>query len=255
MNKKFSNIIESLEACKGDIGFYYKNLVKGEELGYNEDKEFMAASVIKLPIFAVVMKKVAEGSLDLDMKITVSEENILPSCGAINLYSTPPVLDLKTLCNFMIALSDNTATNLVIDLFGIEKLNEEFSKIGFEKTHLERYLFDREASKLGYENYFVPTEIGRLLEKLYKKEFINKETSEEMLKVLKMQKINHKIPGLMKEKYEVAHKTGEDDGISNDVGIVFCEKPFIVVFASNNANVGEFENLIRQISLQLTMEQ
>ena len=77
----------------------------------------------------------------------------------------------------------------------------------------------------------------------------------EMLRVLKMQKINHKIPGLMKGKYEVAHKTGEDDGISNDVGIVFCKEPFIVVFASNNANVGEFENLIRKISLQLTMEQ
>lgn len=254
MDDKFSYIIDSLKQCTGDIGFYYKNLVTGEECGYNENKEFLAASVIKLPIFAVVMKKAAEGSIDLDMEIAVSEEDILPSCGAINLFSAPPVLDLKTICSFMIALSDNTATNLVIDTCGIETLNEEFAKIGLEKTRIERKLFDSEGGKQGKENYFVPLEIGKLLEQLYKKDFINEDVSEEMLRVLKMQNINHKIPGLMEEKYEVAHKTGEDDGITNDVGIVFCEKPFIVIFASNNTDVGEFENVIRKVSLQLTME-
>ena len=56
----------------------------------------------------------------------------------------------------------------------------------------------------------------------------------------------------MAERFEVAHKTGEDDGITHDAGIVYCDQPFIIVFASNGTDVGHFENLIRETSLRLT---
>lgn len=252
ISESIENIIDRLKTCTGTVGFYYKNLETGEEYGYNADKEFLSASIIKLPIYAAIMKKAAAGEIDMDMEITIEPKDILPSCGAINLFSKPPVLDLKTVCSFMIALSDNTATNLVIDVCGIAALNKEIKSIGFKKTHIERKLFDDTAAGAGKENYFVPSEVGGLLEKLYQGEFVNEDVSNEMLRVLKMQNLNDKIPGLMEERYEVAHKTGDDDGISNDAAIVFSETPFIVIFASNDTDTGRFNDLVRHASLELT---
>lgn len=246
------NIIKKLKSCKGKIGFFYKNLETGEKLLFNADDEFLAASVIKLPIFAAVMRRAYNREIDISKKITINEEDLLPSCGAINLFATRPVLDMRTICNFMIALSDNTATNVIINECGLESLKSDFKEIGFEKTRLERLLFDSKGAEKGLENYFVPQEIGIFLEKLYLGEFINREVSDDILKTLKMQNINFKIPGLMEERFEVAHKTGEDDGISNDVGIVYCNSPFVIIFASNDTDVGEFEAVIREISLELT---
>ena len=72
-----------------------------------------------------------------------------------------------------------------------------------------------------------------------------------MEKLLLEQQINHKIPGYLPEGTPVAHKTGEDDGITNDVGIVYGEKPFVICFASNRTNVPEAERALREISLAL----
>ena len=73
-----------------------------------------------------------------------------------------------------------------------------------------------------------------------------------MEETLLLQQINHKIPGYLNGAVPVAHKTGEDDGITNDVGIVYTKEPFVVAFASNGTNVAQFEPLIRQISLELS---
>lgn len=247
------SIINKLKNCKGKVGFYYKNLITKEELAYQENESFIAASIIKLPIFAHVLKVSSEHRLDLGREVQIRKEDILPSCGAINLFSSEPRLDLRTICNFMIALSDNTATNLLIRECGISSLNAGFQEMGLTQTRLERLLFDESASKAGKNNYFTPAEIAMLLETLYEGTFVNEEVSEDILKTLKMQNINYKIPGLMAERFPVAHKTGEDDGITHDAGIVYCDKPFIIVFASNDTDVGVFENLIREISLQLTL--
>jgi len=241
-----------LGAVPGKVGFYYKNLVTGETVKYNEKAIFFAASIIKLPIFAHIMEQAYLGTADLNEKIRISHDEYMPSCGAVNLFEEEPVLTLKTLCNMMIALSDNTATNVLINKFGIDSINEGFRRAGFEKTHIERLLFDEEAAAEGKANYFVPEEIGIFLEKLYEGKFVNREVSDEILRVLKMQNINHKIPGLMEERYEVAHKTGEATGITHDVGIVYSENPFIIVFASNETDVGCMEHLMRQISLEFT---
>ena len=246
------SIINKLKNCTGKVGFYYKNLITKEELAYQENESFIAASIIKLPIFAQVIKVSSEHRLDLGKEVQIRKEDILPSCGAINLFSSEPRLDLRTICNFMIALSDNTATNIMIRECGIAALNAGFQEMGLMKTRLERPLFDETASMAGKDNYFTPAEIAMLLESLYAERFVSSAVSKDILQTLKMQNINYKIPGLMAERFEVAHKTGEDDGITHDAGIVYCDQPFIIVFASNGTDVGHFENLIRETSLRLT---
>lgn len=246
-----NRILESLKNSEGKVGFYYKNLVTGKEISFNENDSFLAASVIKLPILAEIFRQAAFGNVDLSEKITVRNKDKMPSCGALNLFTDEPSVDIRTLCRLMIAISDNTATNVLINRFGIDELNRGFQEIGFKDTKINRLLFDAEASEQGKENFIVPREIGMLLEQIYFMSFVNEEISTEIEEILLEQQINHKIPGKLPEDIKVAHKTGEDDGITNDVGIVYSEEPFVIVFASNDTNVPEFENLIREISFQL----
>ena len=246
-----SEIISRLSSLPGDIGFYYKNLSTGESFGYRENDMFQAASVIKLPIYAVVMKLWAEGRLSLSEKLLCREEDKLPPCGALYFFTGDVEVDINTLCGLMITISDNTATNLLINRLGIDFLNEQFKEIGLKDSHIERLLFDAEGSARGLENKIVPSEMGELLERIYRHSFISEEVSCRMEKVLLEQQINHKIPGYLPEGTPVAHKTGEDDGITNDVGVVYGEKPFVICFASNFTDVPAAERAIREISLAL----
>lgn len=242
-------VLEKLKNAKGKIGFYYKNLVTSEEICLNENDEFLAASVIKLPILAEIFHQVSLENADMEEIIIVKESDKVPSCGALNLFTSKEInVDVRTLCNLMIALSDNTATNVLMKHFNINKLNNGFRQIGLEKTKINRLLFDDEAQKQGKENVFVPKEIGVLLEQIYHRTFINEQISIEIEQILLQQQINHKIPGKLSEDIKVAHKTGEDDGITNDVGIVYANNPFVIVFASNYTDVPEFEQIIREIS-------
>lgn len=246
-----AEILSRLSALPGNIGFYYNDLISGECFGLNENEEFQSASVIKLPIYAVIMKLWAQGKLDIYEKIVCTDADKVPPCGALYFFTGDVEVDINTLCGLMISISDNAATNLLIKHLGIDFLNAQFKEIGLEKSHIERLLFDREASLRGCENRIVPAEMGRLLKAIYQHSFVNEEVSTRMEKLLLEQQINHKIPGYLPEGTAVAHKTGEDDGITNDVGIVYGEKPFIICFASNFTHVPTAEIALREISLEL----
>ncbi|MBO6040036.1 MAG: serine hydrolase [Oscillospiraceae bacterium] len=244
-------ILYELEKLPGSIGFYYKNLTTGEKVSFHSDKAFESASVIKLPIYAAVQKLAAEGIVSWDEKLLCRDEDKKPSCGALQFFPGSFETDIRTLCALMITISDNTATNLLIRRFGIDFLNGQFEQIGLIRTHLERFLFDSEASARGRENRFAPAEVGLLLERIANREFLSPQVSNEMLALLKKQQIKHKIQGYLPHGTAVAHKTGEDAGITNDVGIVFAPEPFVVCFASNRTNVPAAERFLRQASLDL----
>ena len=243
-----------MESQQGHVGFYYKDLTTGEEFGYQENDQYKAASVIKLPIFMCVAKWIAEGKASWDDRIKVTHESKVPICGALTLFSDEPMVDLKTLCKLMISLSDNCATNLLITHFGIPAYKEEFQRLGLMDTVLARILFDPSPITGNLRNYIVPKEMGMLLEQVYRRTFINEEVSAFIEEVLLLQQINHKIPGYLNYTVEIAHKTGEDEDISLDVGIVFTEHPFILCFAGHDTNVGDWENVMRQLSLELVQQ-
>lgn len=245
-------ILDGLKKQTGHVGFYYKNLVTGDTLGYQEKEQFLAASVIKLPIFMCISKWVHEGKASMDEILCVKEEMKMPICGALTLFTGEPEVDIRTLCNLMISISDNTATNMLINRFGIRAFQDEFSRIGLKNTRLNRILFDEEAGARGLENRIVPEEMGMLLEKIYRRSFVSAQVSEDIEKTLLLQQINHKICGIIGDgTVPVAHKTGEDEDLSNDVGLVYAGQPFVVCFAGHDTCASDFEDLIRHISADL----
>lgn len=241
-----------LSSVPGNIGFYYKNLVTGETDGSRQTELFQAASVIKLPILAAILLEEREHPGVLQERLLVRDGDKVPGCGALQHISGTQAYDIESLCKLMITISDNTATNVLIRRFGIEFLNERFRVLGLQETKIFRFLFDTEAARQGKENLCQPKEIGSLLEEIYHGRCVSANASERMRAMLSQQQINHKIPSLLPPTVRVEHKTGEDEGITNDVGILYGREPCVLVFVSNETDVPAFEQVIRTVSLHYT---
>ena len=244
-------IKQEMDGICGHLGFYYKNLVTGLEYGVGEDEVYGAASVIKLPLFLHTLNESVKGHISLDDRIVTEVSDKVPSCGALNMFTGAVETDIRTLCRLMICISDNTATNRLLRHFGLEAVEKGFAELGLEKTRIRRFLFDHRASLRGVQNTICPKELGEILEKLYRKELISAEVSEYAISVLLEQQINHKLDGKLCERIPIAHKTGEDDNLSNDVGIVYAPQPFVVCFAGHDTDVYRWEDLIRRAAYEL----
>ena len=249
-----NNIISKLSEVEGKVGFYYKNLVTKEVISYNEDEPMLAASLIKLMVLGEVFRQLSSGILKDDEIFVTRECDKVPSCGALNYMDEGLKLTLKDLYTLMIILSDNYATNILIDRCKINNINSFIQNNGFKNTVLKRKMFDEVGVKNGLENYTTAKDMGILLEKIYNGDLVSKKASYKMLEVLKNQRLNSKIPFFLssnENKITRAHKTGEDTNTTHDVGIVFAEKPFIICFLSNDVNVPNFERIIQDLSFEI----
>lgn len=254
MNKELQ-VLESIKKemapLTGHLGLYYKNLATGFEYGVGEDEVYGAASVIKLPLFLHTLAECGKGKLSLDDRIVTEESDKVPSCGALNMFTGTVETDIRTLCRLMICISDNTATNRLLRYFGLEDVERGFIAMGLEKTKIRRFLFDHRESLRGVQNHICPKELGMILEKLYRGEFVNEEISKYAIDVLLEQQINHKLDGKINEEVPIAHKTGEDYMLSNDVGIVYAKNPFVICFAGHDTDVYLWEDLMRRAAYDL----
>lgn len=253
MNERavLESIQNEMNGIPGHTGFYYKNLVTGNTFGVREDEIFGAASVMKLPLYLLIMQHAIKGKLKMEDRITVTKSDKVPICGALTLFTDDVETDVRTLCRLMISLSDNTATNRLIDLIGIPAIQEGFQTMGLEKTVIRRKLFDRAASRAGIQNTICPREIGELLEKLYRQEILSPAFCKEAIDTLLLQQVDHKLNGKICGEVNIAHKTGEDDQLSNDVGIVYARQPFIICFSGHNTDVYRWEDLMRRSAYDL----
>lgn len=239
-----------MDALPGHTGLYYKNLATGFTHGIRHTEAFLAASVIKLPLYLHILSEAQAGRLSMEQKITVTEADMFPICGALPLMTPPIDTDLRSLCRLMISLSDNTATNKLIRLCGLEAAQEGFRQMRLTQSVLRRELFDSEAAARGLENTVSPEEMGLLLERLYTGKFLSPAVSQEAIDTLLSQQICHKLGGKLSD-LSIANKTGEDENLSNDVGIVYAPQPFILCCTGHDTSVPQWEDLIRRAAYDL----
>ncbi len=254
-NRLKEKILDSLKEMDGKVGFCYKNLVTGEQFGYNEDESFPAASVVKAPLLGAVMLMKERGETGFREKITITDEEKVPGCGVVQHMTGDEdgnvTLDVETLCRFMIVISDNTAANAIYNHCGRERTADLFKELGFKGTQFNRAYYDSEGKMAGIENYFVPSEMCSMFERIYAGTFISNEASRYMEELLLLQQVFHKMGGNLPVGFPIAHKTGEDDDITHDVGIVYVREPFFACFASYGSDVPFFEDFIRRTTYDL----
>lgn len=246
---------ELLAGIPGKLSVCYKNLVTGEAWDIRGDMPMQAASVIKIPVMVETFRRMKEGTLKKEELYVLREEDKMPSCGCLNRMHAGMNLTIQDLYNLMIILSDNTATNILIRLLGgTEAINASLAQMGYETCRVNRLLFDSEASGRGIENYVSGTEIADMLEKMYRGQLIDEASSAEMLEVLKAQRLNNKIPFHFRGRAVIAHKTGEDDGITHDVGIVYGREPFILCCLGNETDCPGFNRFMQDFAWKLYSE-
>ena len=245
VNERYSGRGEDFSLLVKDLSF------PNSQLLFQDTREFVAASLVKLPILAVALETVRKRKIKFDDVIVISEKDIAGGSGVIKGMKLPVKITFLKLLELMISRSDNTAANKVIDVLGFDYINERFKKMGLEHTILKRRMMDFTSRAKGIENYTSSSDIAIVLEKIYRKEFIGKELSEIALSFLKDQKVNDRLPRYLPGDIVVAHKTGLENGIVHDAGIVFTPKGnyIICVLTKKVKDYSKAKKFIADISL------
>ncbi len=213
---------------------------------FQEDKQFPSASIIKLNILWAIYKKINDGYLKSNDMIKVSNEKIVGGCGILqHIYSDSLELSIRDLAILMIDLSDNIATNLILEIAGIDYINKEIERLGFKETSLQRKLMDSEAVKLGLDNYTSPRDSKGILNEILNSSEIREDLRKEMEEILKIQILNQYTPQYLPSDYAFAHKTGNLARTLHDAGVLYTPngKYYISVL------VHELDDLVEGVRL------
>jgi len=228
-NKLKEKIILHTRMFNQDAAIVVKDLSTGWEIAINEDRLFPSASIVKIPIMASFISASAQGRLDLADKLTLRNRYKVLGSGILKSYAGGTEFSLEQLIELMITQSDNTAANILIDYLGFDYLNNSFKKLGLNNTNIVRKMMDFKKRKNGIENFTSAQDLVYILEKIYKRQLINEELSKKCIEILKKQKVKDRIPAKLPPNTIVANKTGLENGVCHDAGIVFTRKGDFII--------------------------
>lgn len=206
------------------VSVYCRPLAEQDAFVYR-DRVMPSASLIKVPIMACAFRMEKAGHLSFDRMCSVY--------GGVeggSFYYLPEGTDVSvyTLLLHMIAESDNTCTNMLIDMLGFDAVNEEIERQDMVHTKLQRKMMDFAAARSGKENLTSPGDMGLLFSRLASGTCIDAERDRAMRRILAQQEDNCILPAQIPNTVPVEHKTGELDGIYHDCGIVWkAEQPYV----------------------------
>lgn len=243
--------IEDIINCKkSNIAVAIKNLNTNETIMINQDKVFYSASTIKLLIMSEVLRQVKEGKHSLDELITLTDDKKVAGAGILKEFNSGHKFTIREIMTLMIVLSDNIATNMLIDLTGIDNINKMASRLNLKNTVLQRKMMDAIAAKAGMENKTCAEDLLHILELIYKGEDVDKKYSDIMIDILKRQQVTGRLDLYLPAGTVIAHKTGTLDKLEHDVGIVYLPNCtyIICVLTSNDETNIEGKEVIGMIS-------
>lgn len=229
----------AISGFQGTVHVYAENLDTGESYGIGENEKVRTASTIKLPIMTAVFRAVADGRAKWDETLTLREDDKVSGSGVLQEFSNGLKLPLRDVVRMMIDVSDNTATNLVIERITADAVNTEMDRYGLTATRsMRKIMGDRAAlkdptgfsaaGKLPQNKRFgigstTPKEMVTLLEKLERGEVVSPQASKEMIAILKRQQFKDGIGRHVEDEW-VASKSGALDALRSDVGLVYAPK-------------------------------
>jgi len=234
--KLATRVEEIADQFDGVVGIAVLDLTDGQILLHNADRVFPAASSIKIAILLELYRQNQEArtgaknkaKLDdiytFDPKDLVEDSQIMAGLtGGVTRVTN------RDLAQLLVAVSDNTAANILIDRVGMQNVNATLRSLGLTKTMLRRKMMDIAAARRGDENVSTPQEMARLLEMIYKGKVLNKELTEELISQLKTVKKDSYLSYELPAGVELADKPGTLEAVRTDSGIVFARnRPFVI---------------------------
>lgn len=233
----------------GSVGYIIKDLDTGAVAMSHADNVFLSASLIKLPILCAAYQAVQEGKLSLSTPITLQKGDRRGGSGVLKRAAVGTVYTNRELLELMIVHSDNTAAELMIRQLGYDYLQETFARLGLLDTQIHPDGFNLSARHVADDNRTSPRDMGYLLEKIYRRELVSPEASDDMLLILKHQKLRDRLPRYLPTGWEIAHKTGLLRKACHDVGIVFSPKGtyMICVLTGQDVNYRDAKRFIASV--------
>jgi beta-lactamase class A len=258
--KKLETRIEEIaNRLDGVMGVAILDLTDGRILLRNGDRVFPTASSIKIVILLELYRQDqetragAKGKSKLDDIYTFDPKDLVED-SQIMAGLTPGVTRVtnRDLAQFMVAVSDNAATNVLIDRVGMQNVTATLRSLGLTKTMLRRKMIDVAAARRGDENVATPQEMARLLELIYKGKALNNENTDQLIKQLKTLKKDSYLSYELPADVELADKPGTLDGVRTDSGIVFAKnRPFsISVMTAYDRDEKAAERAISEVALE-----
>ena len=255
-----AQIESTIPRSRGEVGVAIKHLESGTEILVNADKSYPMASTFKLPLLVELYYEKAAGNLSLEDRIEVMPSDIHIGSGVMIAQFDPPgvQLNIRNLINLMMRISDNSAADILLNRAGIASVNARMKTLGLNSIRVDRTTQELilNQSGLDYARYGTlpvrevrklldavdagtaarandqfnktekdiarPSDMNRILEKLYLGEIVDRASSDEIIEILKeCQTGTARIPGLLPADTTVAHKSGTIGGSVNDTGLVF----------------------------------
>lgn len=260
-----NNICRILSEANGTVGLYIEDLSSKEIFTVNGETVFPAASTIKVPMLALLYQDAFEGKVDLDAQTEIPDDHLVGGSGLIRHLDRRFKPTVRDLARLMIVLSDNVATNEIMDIIGMERFNRFWVDWGCSSTRLTRKMMDVQAIAAGKNNFFTPADAGRILSAIAKNELISEDVSRACFNLMAGQQLQTRLPLLLPHvngygedgdvpagKVLISHKTGSNPGYVHDIGIFELpghHRYVIAMFTGGFANPSDATQLINKVSL------
>jgi beta-lactamase class A len=226
-----------LDTREGNYSFYFEEIESGYLYGMHENKEMVSAGCIKLPLAMVLLKEVENGKVQLESKIKIELEDKIPGTNGIIHEFSGKEYTLFDLFIAMLIQSDNTAANKIIEVLGMERINQLFKDMGIRSTNLKRITTEIKLEQNELENTTSSYDLSKCFKLLYLKQYLSEENSNLIISVLKKQQVTNKIPFYVPRQIQgsIASKGGSLETVENDTALIMIPKgKFLFTVMANN---------------------
>lgn len=247
-----SSIQMAVENVPFNVKMIVKDLKKDEIIISQEMKDtFSSASVIKVPILMAVLHYVEHNQLSLEQQIPIDFVN----CVDFSIITERQLkkCTLYELIIWMIITSDNSATNVLIDLIGMNNLNSYFKTIGLKQTSLNRKMMDFEQLKKGNDNVTSALDMANLFTAIYRQELLSEKYNDIAINILLRQRDHESLKRYIVDDVKLANKPGSLDHVEHDIGIMYHRvKDYLIgVFVTEHQNNDEAKKFIGTVSKEV----
>ncbi|MCE1247107.1 MAG: class A beta-lactamase-related serine hydrolase [Firmicutes bacterium] len=239
----------------GVLSVGYLNLSTGESYYYNESHIFPAASIVKVPILLEYFHRIDEGRLSADEIMELRTKDKVGGAGVLTELHPGLPLTILDLAILMIVISDNTASNMLLDKLGMDEINAFMKSLGLKDTVIGRKFMIDPNAKFS-KNFTSVADMVHLLKLLYEGKVLTEKSTAEAMEILGRQQYNEKIPLHLPDKLKIAHKTGEITGVRHDCGIILHETtPYVFcILTEELPDVVQADRIIAKLSLDFYNE-
>jgi len=225
----------------GKVAVYAKNLTTGESVSLDPTRPVQTASIIKLPLMLQTFKQVKSGKLTLSSPVVLTKDNQVPGSGILTLLDPGLKLTLKDTVTLMITLSDNTATNMLIDVVGLQPTNEMLARMGLKNTYFYKKVYkpaqgpmppDQKQFGLGKTT---AEEMAKVMESIYRCDLGDRSLCLDMITIMRNQQYRDMLPRYLERKdasedlSAIADKIGALDDVRDDVALVYTQRGPVII--------------------------